>query len=283
MGRRRQSVIADLLTLVARAPWPVGVVLAVVSFITLNQIAQGEPVQAVETSNISETVLSTAAVTLATIGQYLLPPLFLVAALGSFLKQFRIRGTFQAVEREPRNGLAKLSWPEFEELVGELFRRRGFAIKQTGKAGPDGGVDVELRRDGKLYLVQCKHWHSRPVAVDQARALFGVMAARQAAGGFLVTSGKFTEDAKSFAAGINLELVDGDSLIKYLERPREPEVWNMPMATPKLDRTTVHPPLCPTCGKAMVERIARKGPQPGSRFWGCSDFPACRGTRKIGD
>lgn len=283
MGRRRKSVIEDLLTLVARAPWPVGVVLAIVSFIALRIFAQAEPVEAVGTSTISEAVISNVGITLATVGQYLVPPLFLVASLGSFLKQLRISRNFQAFEREPRNGLAKLSWAEFEELVGELFRRRGFSIKQTGKAGPDGGVDVELRRDGKLYLVQCKHWHSRRVTVDKARALFGVMAARQAAGGFLVTSGRFTEDTRAFAEGVNLELVDGDALVEYLERPTEPEVWNVPVATPKLDRTKAHAPPCPACGKTMVERTAKRGPQPGSRFWGCPDFPACRGTRKIGD
>jgi len=283
MARRRKSVIEDLLTLVAKAPWPVGVGLAVVSFLVLNHFAQGEPVQAAGTSNISETVFSGVGISLATVGQYLVPPLFLVASLGSFLKQLRISGNFRAVEREPRNGLAKLSWSEFEELVGELFRRRGFAIKQTGKAGPDGGVDVELKRDGKLYLVQCKHWHSRRVTVDKARALFGVVAERQAAGGFLVTSGKFTEDTRSFAEGVNLELIDGDALVEYLERPSESEVWNAPVATPMLDRATAHAPPCPACGKTMAERTAKRGPQPGSRFWGCSDFPSCRGTRPIAD
>jgi restriction system protein len=33
------------------------------------------------------------------------------------------------------------------------------------------------------------------------------------------------------------------------------------------------------CGKAMVLRTARRGQKIGSQFWGCSSFPACRGTR----
>lgn len=36
---------------------------------------------------------------------------------------------------------------------------------------------------------------------------------------------------------------------------------------------------CPRCGGGMVLRTARKGKRPGSRFYGCSRYPGCRGTR----
>jgi four helix bundle suffix protein len=41
-------------------------------------------------------------------------------------------------------------------------------------------------------------------------------------------------------------------------------------------------PHCPKCGQTMVLRTARQGPNAGSQFWGCSGYPDCRGTRKIG-
>jgi four helix bundle suffix protein len=41
-------------------------------------------------------------------------------------------------------------------------------------------------------------------------------------------------------------------------------------------------PACPACGKLMVLRTARQGKQSGSRFWGCSAYPDCRGTRALG-
>ena len=40
-------------------------------------------------------------------------------------------------------------------------------------------------------------------------------------------------------------------------------------------------PLCPKCSGAMVLRTVRKGSVAGQKFWGCSDYPACRGTRRI--
>lgn len=36
---------------------------------------------------------------------------------------------------------------------------------------------------------------------------------------------------------------------------------------------------CPSCGASMVRRTARKGKHTGRQFWGCSKFPACKGTR----
>ena len=36
-------------------------------------------------------------------------------------------------------------------------------------------------------------------------------------------------------------------------------------------------PDCPTCGKAMVLRTAQTGKNKGTQFWGCSDYPNCRG------
>lgn len=40
-------------------------------------------------------------------------------------------------------------------------------------------------------------------------------------------------------------------------------------------------PACIVCGKPMALRTARKGPQAGSQFWGCSGYPECKGTKKL--
>lgn len=41
-------------------------------------------------------------------------------------------------------------------------------------------------------------------------------------------------------------------------------------------------PACPLCGKIMVVRTARTGANAGQSFWGCSAYPECKGTRKLG-
>jgi restriction system protein len=37
--------------------------------------------------------------------------------------------------------------------------------------------------------------------------------------------------------------------------------------------------VCPKCGSKLVERTARKGPNAGSKFLGCENYPRCRFTR----
>jgi hypothetical protein len=40
-------------------------------------------------------------------------------------------------------------------------------------------------------------------------------------------------------------------------------------------------PHCPVCNALMAKRVARRGSRSGSTFWGCSNYPKCRGTRAI--
>ena len=42
-------------------------------------------------------------------------------------------------------------------------------------------------------------------------------------------------------------------------------------------------PQCPDCAKPMRRRTARRGPNAGNEFWGCPDYPGCKGTRSIGE
>lgn len=40
-------------------------------------------------------------------------------------------------------------------------------------------------------------------------------------------------------------------------------------------------PSCPICGRAMVLREAKKGQNVGKKFWGCTNFPQCRGIVNV--
>ncbi|OGV78660.1 MAG: hypothetical protein A3K19_31675 [Lentisphaerae bacterium RIFOXYB12_FULL_65_16] len=40
-------------------------------------------------------------------------------------------------------------------------------------------------------------------------------------------------------------------------------------------------PDCPECGKPMRQRVSRTGQRAGRPFWGCTAYPACKGTREI--
>ncbi len=48
-------------------------------------------------------------------------------------------------------------------------------------------MDLELRKEGELHLVQCKRWRARKVGVEIVRELYGVMTALGAVGGYVVS------------------------------------------------------------------------------------------------
>ena len=69
---------------------------------------------------------------------------------------------------------------KFEPLVGEVFRREGWNVQETGRVdAPDGNVDLVLTKADARVIVECKRWESRPVGVDTVRGFLGDAAARK--------------------------------------------------------------------------------------------------------
>jgi len=178
--------------------------------------------------------------------------------------------------------LRSLSWQDFEKLVGEAYRRRGYTILETGGGGADGGVDLVLKKNGETIFVQCKHWKMERVGVVLVRELLGVVYDKKASGGVVITSGTFTQEAQDFSKGNPIELVDGKKLYVMIG---EMKTTTVPSRTEKLSATGMHvqdkraPMLCPVCGMEMVLRTAKKGPSAGTKFYGCSRYPKCKGVR----
>jgi HJR/Mrr/RecB family endonuclease len=132
--------------------------------------------------------------------------------------------------------LRRLEPDEFEWLVGELLRREGWDVEETGRQGaPDGNVDLRAHRGGRTVLVQCKRWNARLVGVDEVRKLAGTLMREGLPGdaGTLVTLSKFTDDAVAEAGKVGVTLVDKAELVRRIEQVREAEP-------------------CPKCGARMV-------------------------------
>ena len=275
MARRNRGLFDDLVEVISRFPWWVGVMLAIVAYLVLHSIANTGVAITADTKNIGAVVSSQIFRTLAIIGQIFLPAAFLIGSLVSVYgrhKRNELHGKVAAAGVQ--SALENMSWREFEMLVGEFFRRRGFSVNETGGGGADGGVDLVVTHGSDRYLVQCKQWKARQVGVEIIRELYGVMAARGAAGGYVVTSGVFTDEAQRFAEECDIELIEGDQLVEMISTVRP--------ASPKEDSVTAgKTPSCPQCGSPMVLRTARKGANRGNSFWGCQKFPECRGTISI--
>jgi restriction system protein len=274
MSRQKESNAELLLKL----PWWVSAVLGVIAFAALRW---GVPIWA-GTDN-SRQMFSKGIVPLAP-----LPLLFFgIFAAGSFwFSRHRRRLVDGQTSLE---SLRNTPWKQFEFLVAEAYRRQGYQVEFSLGRGADGGVDLTLRRDGRTSLVQCKQWKVFSVGAPVIREMFGLMTAANADEAIIVTSGKFTRDAQDFAAGKPIRLIDGPQLLALVQSVQispsplrgegRGEVSMLATAAPSAaeDASTA----CPTCGQPMVLRTSKRGANAGSQFWGCSTYPACKGTRKF--
>lgn len=278
MARRRQNLFEDLIEITSKLPWWVGVMLAIAVYLWLHSVASSEVTVVAQPGKMGELVSQTIFRTLASIGQYLVPFAFMVGTAMSAYGRYTRRALHEQVAANPDKGvLNNMSWQQFEALVGEAFRRKGYAVTETGGGGADGGIDLLLKKDGENFLVQCKQWKATKVGVTTVRELYGVMAANGATGGFVVTSGRYTDEARAFAVGRNIELVDGQALYALIRGVTVPR-----KQAPVLKvATSASEPVCPVCESAMVKRTAKRGTNSGPIFWGCSQYPGCKGTRAI--
>ncbi len=182
-------------------------------------------------------------------------------------RQGRLRRT-----RSPET-LQALSWTDFEALVADAYRYYGWDVTEVGalsKGGPDGGVDLVLRRGGEVVAVQCKCWRERVVGVRPVRELKGALADCGAQRGIVAATGRFTADAVAYAERNGVQLLDGTALLASLPgaTPVPPDALAPPQPP--------EPMSCPHCHGRMVMKKSRYG-----LFWGCARYPHCRGKRQL--
>lgn len=176
--RRKTSPAKDLVDIVALLPWWAGVAMAALAYPLLRGIATQQTVVTGQPGPITSAALQSVLKGLATVGQYIVPLIGLVGAgVSAWRRRTRQRLVLDVAQSQASDALDGMTWREFEWLVGEGFRLRGYRVVESGGGGPDGGVDLVLTQGGEKFLVQCKQWRAFKVGVDVVRELYGVMAA----------------------------------------------------------------------------------------------------------
>ncbi|OOR22726.1 MULTISPECIES: restriction endonuclease [Bacillus] len=106
---------------------------------------------------------------------------------------------------------------EFEAFVADVFEKyyggSAFVTVATG----DYGVDFEHTVNGELYLGQvkclCNDMSYKAIALVHSN-----IAKREAKGGYVVSTGGFSKNAKKYAEELNVQLIDGSRLAEmYME------------------------------------------------------------------
>ena len=65
----------------------------------------------------------------------------------------------------------------------------------------------------------------------------------------------------------------------FKEKEIQDDVTNCSLNSEASDPSNNIIPLCPRCSSSMIARTAKRGRNIGNKFWGCTRFPRCRGTR----
>jgi len=136
-----------------------------------------------------------------------------VIALLSSKRQFKLLN-----KTKINKNLSNLTWREFESLSEEFFKKKGYRTILKGGSGGDDGIDIEVYRENKKYIVQCKHWKEKSVGVAIVREMFGVMIDQKADGVKIVTSSRFTKKAYLFINGKPIELISGQELLEQINQ-----------------------------------------------------------------
>ena len=61
------------------------------------------------------------------------------------------------ISSEKDKVLKDMPWRFFEKEIAECFSQKGWK-PVLGSWSADDWIDIEIKKDGKIYLVQCKHW-----------------------------------------------------------------------------------------------------------------------------
>ncbi|MEM9478519.1 MAG: restriction endonuclease [Verrucomicrobiota bacterium] len=162
-------------------------------------------------------------------------------------------GAHAPVDFWSRELLFRLDWKLLHQLAIAMIEKGGFRAKKM-KIGPSGeglySVSSGRLRKPEVYLAFSK-WRCERVPTDEVKHLYSRILSNEIGKGVFVTAGEFTQEIVEFAHGRQLELINGEALLKTIRR--------MPIRDRDklLHQTTLGEftcPSCPSCGAKMILR-----------------------------
>ncbi|MDB6126846.1 MAG: topoisomerase, partial [Verrucomicrobia bacterium] len=162
--------------------------------------------------------------------------------------------------------LKELEWHRFQIVVAAYERELGHDARQAA-FGADDGIDIKIFENGAALpsrVILCKA-HGQQVKIDLVRAFYEVMEHENVAAGSFFAPDGFTTEAMAFAAGKNLELIDGTKFIARIKVLDQAAQFRLLQTATDGDYKT---PTCATCGIKM-----KLVGEPERAHWGCVNFP----------
>lgn len=177
-----------------------------------------------------------------------------------------------------REYLRQVDPREFERIVLLVYQSIGYATEATPITG-DQGIDGFLRLDCELVLLQCKRVQ-KSVGQPVIRDLYGnikhfrdLTPPEISIRGLLVTTGRASQQARSWAVGKPIQIVEIDALIALIDRHiRLDEVIPSNFSVISAPQKGI----CSRCGGQLKRVMGRNG-----AFYGCINYPRCRFSQKL--
>lgn len=131
-----------------------------------------------------------------------------------------------ALSAELLERLKAMSWQAFERVVvrvlldmgyGGSRREAGKALQTSGDEGIDGIIN-EDRLGLDIIYIQAKKWSDSSVGRPEIQKFVGALAGKQASKGIFLTTTRFSEDAREYAAKLQAKviLIDGERLASLM-------------------------------------------------------------------
>lgn len=160
---------------------------------------------------------------------------------------------------------------QFEHYLSVLFEKLGYKTNVT-KATGDYGADLILKKDNEKIVVQAKRY-SKNVGIKAVQEISASKSHYNADSAWVVSNSMFTKSAKELAVSNDVRLIDRNSLIDLILNVNPNALNTAKEVRSKIVPKEIH---CPKCDSKMILRKSSKG-----SFYGCSDFPSCKGTREF--
>jgi restriction system protein len=109
-------------------------------------------------------------------------------------------------------GIEAMSWREFSVALEDAFRRDGHVTRRI----EGGAADFEMTKAGRVSLVSCKRWKAASTGVESLRELDSLTKARDVHEGIYVVIGGVTDNARRYAAGAKVRILEGVELAQQL-------------------------------------------------------------------
>jgi restriction system protein len=102
---------------------------------------------------------------------------------------------------------------EFEDFVAKILENYIGGNAFTTRSSGDYGVDIEHYREDGLYLGQVKAYKD-DLSYEPIALIHSNIVKRNAKGGFVITTSSYSKNARNYAEGLGIELIDG---IQFVE------------------------------------------------------------------